>query len=1399
MNWTLPSLLPLACHLQLFQPTAAGLYSSSDINPANGISFLSNPSGQFTLWSTCSIEATITPDCAGGESINCEPSEGVILTAVKRGNCPATAYVQVDANSTSTNSRCWIAHNDANITGMDIPCNGPQCQVRWTIPDPIPLQCYGQTYAAIAVGLYSNPVPNGWITGGPATGSFTMRKLVGEELGYGWPQFRANFGHAGLTLANGPTQRSDFLYLTSQPGKIYQYIVYNNTIAVYSLGGGVNSKYHIFFFNATSGALITSQTSNTAVASTELFLGYANHSVVALQDQNIMVFNDDGSLRTNGFSGNIQSMFMTLGDLATVFAFNQGKSIGTADINTGVLKWQKQINDYNDETYHLITGGGYIFVSKRMGMYVNVSAFDEETGAYVWQRPPSEGDIMPNVHDVYYYNNTLYILSFVEGNIQVEGYSPEQGFMQTLLAQKIGTLPNFMAEQEHVVFYKNLMIFYTTSDGGRLNALSLNDGSTQWVTPQTYADYHSLLAGSNLLYAVDALTTGQDNGPLRIRMINPQDGSIVDTYASLANYYYVSTSEYKENVKVALNTLYLANGSSMYKMDVACRIDNASINGLCAGGLSPDCEPGEFIQINASLRGVCPNPVFVQVDANASECWFSHSDGNITGMNISCINTSCTETFALPDTIPPACYGKTYNASAAGLYDRDDITPSHWIAGTTNVFGNFTIIETCGIHVVRVLDDCGGGTSSLCEPGENISVRAVYTGLCAGNDYTVQVNLSSADNQCRIYHGAPNGSLEVAGINISCTESPCEKMWTIPSIIPSMCSGRRVNVTGAEFWIGEVGTGQRNMTTTGTGSFRFASPPAVLKTIAPSTFDCHTTVEIVFTIDGSMVFQLFRRPTNIVITHDVSGSMLDDNKLVDAKAAARSFIDRLDPAYDLVGLVNYSSDGTSIMQQMTTNYPLLKTKINSMIARGGTPMGDGVWLALDELQVHSNQSNSKFMILLTDGLHNWGVKTPTEATTRAKQDHVIIYTIGLGPDADQVLLQKIAQNTSGKFFYSPTGPELDEIYQLISEDMVNYDNVTLVLNDFLQGYVLPNVTLPPGCRYVGSDHGIQCNVTNVTVETYQQIRINVTIAHTGNNLTVNVFPDSYLNFTNERNESLIFILPQAFINVSGQCNFCGNNVIEPGEQCDGTDWGNPAPTCMDFDEFIGGTLDCNAPGTPDECIFNTSGCTQDVPTVPLCGNGIVDVGEQCDGNPGDPMPPGYDWGSFTGCWDFDDFVGGNLSCNRPGTIQECIFNTTECGFGTKMMTMKCGKVFFNNTITPALQTVTCNDTLYHNPDVYAGCINSDDCLYIDELNGSWGTFECYPNGAMRKNVAGEWMVCHGRVQSATPPFPLQSIIPGARCTSRIFLIMILASSMARWLIQEICQSFCILDLKRIAA
>lgn len=104
---------------------------------------------------------------------------------------------------------------------------------------------------------------------------------------------------------------------------------------------------------------------------------------------------------------------------------------------------------------------------------------------------------------------------------------------------------------------------------------------------------------------------------------------------------------------------------------------------------------------------------------------------------------------------------------------------------------------------------------------------------------------------------------------------------------------------------------------------------------------------------------------------------------------------------------------------------------------------------------------------------------------------------------------------------------------------------------------------------------------------------------------------------------------------SNQSN-CGNGLIDDGEQCDTSNLNGK--TCSDLGlGFNAGYLSCKS-----DCTFNTSHCY----TIPVCGNGVVEGDEECDGedlNNQSCQSLGYDF--------------GKLSCTR-----DCKFDESGCGY-----------------------------------------------------------------------------------------------------------------------------------------
>lgn len=195
---------------------------------------------------------------------------------------------------------------------------------------------------------------------------------------------------------------------------------------------------------------------------------------------------------------------------------------------------------------------------------------------------------------------------------------------------------------------------------------------------------------------------------------------------------------------------------------------------------------------------------------------------------------------------------------------------------------------------------------------------------------------------------------------------------------------------------------------------------------------------------------------DIMLALDVSSSMQAEdfkphNRLYVAKEEMKKFINnRLNDRLGLVVFARYSYTQCPL----TTDYGVLLGFVDQIdfgVVEDGTAIGMAIANAVNRLR--ESESESKMIVLLTDGDNNAGEIDPLTAANLAAALDIKIYTIGAGKPGnamypyqdpifgkryvyqptriDEKTLKEIASITGGKYFRARSGKELEEIYSII--------------------------------------------------------------------------------------------------------------------------------------------------------------------------------------------------------------------------------------------------------------------------------------------------------------------------------------------------------------------------------
>lgn len=171
---------------------------------------------------------------------------------------------------------------------------------------------------------------------------------------------------------------------------------------------------------------------------------------------------------------------------------------------------------------------------------------------------------------------------------------------------------------------------------------------------------------------------------------------------------------------------------------------------------------------------------------------------------------------------------------------------------------------------------------------------------------------------------------------------------------------------------------------------------------------------------------------DVVLVLDLSESMetpdIPPSRLTAAKAVVDDFIARR--PRDRISLVAFGS-AVSTLAPLTMDHGVLRQLVSrlriGMIDGQHTAIGDGLGVALNRLA--ESEADSQVVVLLTDGLNNWGENDPDTVASEAAERKVKVYTVLMGRDlqgrdgnVDAGQLERIASVTGG-FAYTAVDQE----------------------------------------------------------------------------------------------------------------------------------------------------------------------------------------------------------------------------------------------------------------------------------------------------------------------------------------------------------------------------------------
>lgn len=183
------------------------------------------------------------------------------------------------------------------------------------------------------------------------------------------------------------------------------------------------------------------------------------------------------------------------------------------------------------------------------------------------------------------------------------------------------------------------------------------------------------------------------------------------------------------------------------------------------------------------------------------------------------------------------------------------------------------------------------------------------------------------------------------------------------------------------------------------------------------------------------IFHEAINPVSILLALDASGSMKKAAET--AKAAATTFVKSIRPQ-DQLGVVMFA-DAADLTVDLSTDRNKALSAIDKYVARGGTALYDGIGDSLGRLK---KADGRRAIVVVTDGRdeNNAGtgpgsVRKFDELMTQLRSVDAVIYAVGVGPNVDREVLQRLAATSGGQAYFTEDVLQLEGEYRRIVDTL----------------------------------------------------------------------------------------------------------------------------------------------------------------------------------------------------------------------------------------------------------------------------------------------------------------------------------------------------------------------------